>query len=254
MPVSDASLLFLAAAGAGMINAVAGGGTVVTFSSLLAVGLDPIAANATSTVSLWPGSLGGAWGYRQELARSRDWLFVLIVPSLFGGAIGAELLLRTSPETFRHIVPYLVFFASLLILFHERLSGLVRRQSVIGASSGRPHVAAVIFFQTLVACYGGYFGAGIGILMLACFSLVRIGDMHAMNALKTVLALCINGVATARFAISGRVDWVCAAVMIAGALAGGYLGARFAIRIGARRVRIIVVGIGLALTVHLFLK
>lgn len=247
----QACLLFGAAALAGAINAIAGGGTLVTFTALLAAGSNPISANATSTVSLWPGSLGGTWGYRRELRRSLPWLWLLAVPSLLGGATGAELLLRTPPGTFKVIVPFLILFASSLILAHEPIGRLLKLRKDTQAA-GPAGLAAALLFQFAVAVYGGYFGAGIGILMIACLSLLRIGDIHQMNGIKSVLAMCINGVATTRFAVSGRVDWACAAVMAVGAIAGGYGGARLALKIGQRPVRWLVVAIGFALAAYFF--
>ncbi len=225
------------------MNAIAGGGTLVTFPSLLALGADPRVANATSTVALWPGSLGSMWGYRRELQASEPWTFWLAVPSVLGGAAGAMLLLRTPSTTFAFLVPYLILFATFLFMINEPISRLLRERDT-SRPPGRVGMAAVILFQTLVAVYGGYFGAGIGILMLSALSLLGIGDIHRMNGLKTLFATCINGTAAALFVYSRAVNWSQAALMIVASVLGGYLGARFARRLGARVVRSMVIAIG----------
>ena len=247
------AVLFGAAALAGAINAVAGGGTLVTFPALVWTGLLEKIANATSTVALWPGSIGGLWGYRRELHDCPRWMFLLVVPSVLGGVSGAWLLLGTRSETFRAIVPYLILFATLLFLLQEPIASAYRSRLEQPASGAdrRPAawvIASVFLLQTVIATYGGYFGAGIGILMLSALSLLQIGNIHLMNGLKSMLATCINGVAAVCFIYSGIIDdWTKAVVMIFGAIAGGYGGARVARTLGQRTVRGIVVMIGLTI-------
>jgi uncharacterized membrane protein YfcA len=245
MTTTQGIVLFMAAALAGAINAVAGGGTLVTFPTLVWAGLPDKLANATSTVALWPGSVGGMWGYRRELSGAGRWM-ILFVPSLAGSAVGAQLLLATSAETFRTIVPYLILFATALFMLQGPISRLINRDK----PSGQPAtwlIAIVALLQAAIAVYGGYFGAGIGILMLSNLSLLRIENIHQMNGLKSLLAACINVVAATSFIVAGTVDWQKASVMVIGAILGGYGGATIARRLGQTTVRWIVVCIGLSI-------
>jgi uncharacterized membrane protein YfcA len=243
--------LFLAAAAAGVINAVAGGGTLVTFPVLLAFGVPPVTANATSTVGLLVGTAGSMLGYRRHLETVRPWLRKFLPVSLLGGLVGSGLVIAGDPDTFRRLVPFLILFATLLFT----VQGVVRR--LAGArpcggeggmgGTGRP-VAGVVLFQFAVAVYGGYFGAGIGILMLATFGFLGLPGIHEMNALKTVLGAVINVVAAVSFVVAGLVDWPRALVMTLGAFAGYWAGAQAAQRIPAAAVRgvVTVTGFGLA--------
>ncbi len=245
MPVSQGIVLFTAAALAGAINAVAGGGTLVTFPALVWAGLPDKLANATSTVALWPGSVGGMWGYRRELSGAGRWM-ILVAPSLVGSAAGAQLLLATSAETFRAIVPYLILFATALFMLQGPISRLIKRDSA-SSSPATWMIAIVALLQAAIAVYGGYFGAGIGILMLLNLSLLRIENIHQMNGLKSLLAACINVVAAANFIVAGTVDWPNAMVMVVGAILGGYGGATVARTLGQTTVRWLVVCIGLSI-------
>lgn len=238
---------FLASVAGGAINAVAGGGTLLTFPSLLWAGQTAIAANATSTVALWPGALSSFWNYRAELGSNRREFFFLALPSLLGGTLGAVLLVNTRAETFSAIVPYLILAATLLFLAQGPLS---RLHGPAGEGS-TPRRYAVVAFQFLVGVYGGYFGAGIGILMLAAFGFLGMTNIHHMNALKNLNGMCINGIAAALFIARGMVDWRFAAIMAAGAIFGGYAGAGAARKIGQKNVRRLVVAIGFALTAWL---
>jgi uncharacterized membrane protein YfcA len=254
MDAWHAAIIFVAASIAGMINSVAGGGTLVSFPALVWVGVDPIKANATNAFALWPGSFGGVFGFRRELAGARRWLLLLIWPSLFGGMVGACLLLRTPSRTFAGIVPYLILGATLLLAAQESLTRrLYRSGNPHSAQLSRKWSAGAILFQLLVAIYGGYFGAGIGILMLAALGLLGLTDIHRMNAIKNLLALLINGIATIYFAVSGYVVWSDAIVMAVGAVAGGYGGAGLARKLGRRFVRraAIVIGFGMAISLLL---
>jgi hypothetical protein len=243
------SILLIALAGllAGAVNSIAGGGTLISFPTLVWLGRDPIIANATNAVAMWPGSLASAIGFRRELASVRRWLLLLIIPSLAGGGLGAWLLLRTPTRTFQQIVPFLIFGATLLLAFQEVIS---RRVGKITHS----HRVFVFVFQFLVGLYGGYFGAGMGILMLAALGLIGLTDLHQMNGLKNVLAVGINGIAAIYFAIAKAVAWNDVFILAAGTIAGGYLGARLARKLGRKFVRRAVVVIGLVMTVALFLK
>jgi uncharacterized membrane protein YfcA len=248
----DTAVVFLAAVAAGMINSVAGGGTLVSFPTLIWVGRDPIMANATNAVALWPGSAGAMYGFRKSLVGTRHWIILLGVPSVIGGFLGAALLLRTSSRTFSEVVPYLIGAATALLAFQTPLSRWLRATSDAPPTL-RWQVGAVTF-QFLVGVYGGYFGAGIGILMLAALGLLRFTDIYRMNALKNLFAVFINFVAAIYFTYSGAVLWRDALVMAAGAVAGGYGGAGLAQRVGPRIVRGVAVAVGIAMTVSLFLR
>ena len=216
--IADYVFLFLVAAVAGAINSVAGGGTLLTFPALcvalgrarpdLTPAMAAVWANATSTVALCPGSLAGMWGYREELRQTRQWIVVLIWPSLIGGYIGSKLVMVLPAETFKVLVPWLILTAALLFL----LQPYIARWTGIGkphAAASRGTMVGIICFQFLVAIYGGYFGAGIGILMLSSLALIGLSDIHQMNGLKTLLALAINGVSVAVFAArwQGRLEF-----------------------------------------------
>jgi uncharacterized membrane protein YfcA len=238
-------LLCLSALAAGLINSVAGGGTLLTFSALLLT-TGPVVANATSTVALVPGSLAGAWGYRKEMAESARWLKLLAWPSFLGGGVGTLLVTRLEEKYFALLVPWLILLAAVLFLAQPAISRL--------AKVGQPHAApsfltliALVVFQLFVAVYGGYFGAGIGILMLSSLGFMGMSDIHRMNAVKTVLAACINCVAAAVFIFEQKVDWRYALIMALSAIAGGYLGARVARRMNRELVRWIVIAIGFGL-------
>ena len=247
-------VIFFAGIAAGAINSIAGGGTLISFPALLWLGRDPIIANATSTVAIWPGSLAGAYGFRRELSTVRRWLLMLIVPSLLGGVLGSWLLLRTPSSVFESLVPFLILGATMLLAAQEMITrrlGLVARAH---ESPTRGWVTFVFVFQFMVGTYGGYFGAGMGILMLAALGLIGLTDLHQMNGLKNVLAIAINGIAAIYFALADAVVWGDVLVMMIGSIIGGYLGARVARRLGRKFVRWAVVAIGLIMTIALLLK
>lgn len=239
---------------AGAVNALAGGGTLLTFPALLgAPGANAVMANATSTVALVPGSLAGAWGFRRELLSATSWARLLIWPSVLGGAIGSLLVVLLPERYFAHLVPWLILTATLLFAFQPvlaRFAGLGRHHE----SPSRLHRIGLILFQFLVAVYGGYFGAGIGILMLAALALMGLDDINRMNAVKTFLAAVINGVAILVFAASSTVIWRYAAVMAVAAAAGGFCGAHYGRRIPREIVRWIVISVGFVLAAHYFIQ
>jgi uncharacterized protein len=246
-------LVFGSAFGAGMINSVAGGGTLLTFPTLIWLGVPSVAANATSTLAVWPGSLGSVWGYRRELREIDPSLYPLAVPSLGGGLLGAFLLSRTPTEVFDRIVPLLICFATCLLAAQD----VIQRRfdlSAIHTSARSPWLSWAMLFQFGVALYGGYFGAGIGILMLAALSLMGHTEIQGMIAVKNVLAVFINGIAAAYFVVSGLVVWQDAAVMAVGAIAGGVGGAGLARRMGQMVVRRIIIGVGFGMALALLVK
>jgi uncharacterized membrane protein YfcA len=247
-------IILVAAFVAGAINSIAGGGTLISFPALMWVGVDPVIANATNAVALWPGSLAGALGFRRDLAAVPRWTLLLTLPALLGGGLGAVILLHTSSKTFSRIVPLLILVATLLLASQEVIARRLRTFTESHQHPSRGWIVFAFSFQFLVGIYGGYFGAGMGILMLAALGIVGMRDMHQMNGLKNLMALCINGVAAIYFAISGAVVWSDVAIMAVASITGGYLGARIAQRMGKEFVRGAVVFIGLAMTVALFVK
>lgn len=238
--------LVASAFGAGVMNAMAGGGTILTFPTLVFLGMPAITANATSTVALLPGAIASMAGYRREVAQNRSWLKTLFLPSLIGGTLGSVLLLRTPEKTFQLLAPGLILFATVLFM----LRGFLAKRFSPGAPSAGRWALAVLL-QLGVAVYGGYFGAGIGILMLALLGFLGLTDIHAMNGLKNFFGACINSVAAAYFVIQGAVSWPEALILAIGATLGGYGGARFARVIGQEKARAAVVVIGLLVTVLL---
>jgi uncharacterized protein len=239
-------IMFAAAFVAGVVNSIAGGGTLITFPVLLWLGLDPKVANATSTVALWPGLFGGLWGFRREIANSRRILVRLGLTSVIGGAIGAALLIITPSETFARLVPFLIFFATVLFMLQEPISKRLGTENPDENRRVRWWLGAIIF-QFFSSIYGGYFGAGNGILMLAALGLLGLSDIHRANGIKNFLGICINSVAVVLFIISKLVYWPDALLMAVAAIAGGYFGASTARRMGRIFVRRAVITIGLVI-------
>lgn len=253
--------LLLAAAAAGAVNAVAGGGTLITFPVLILFGVPPIVANATSTLSLVVGISGSVLGFRRLIADIRPWLPAFLPASLLGGWLGSFLLTHGSEAAFSRLVPWLVLFATLLFMLQGVVRRLVARRAAkeLLAGHGLPPASGkavflAAFFQFLVSIYGGYFGAGIGILMLATFGFLGFSDIHRMNALKTVLGGLVNLLASLWFTACGLIDWPRMGVMTAGAVAGYYLGATWSQRLPQRGVRHLISAIGLVITVVMFWK
>jgi uncharacterized membrane protein YfcA len=263
MPESPSTvvLLILSAAAAGVVNSLAGGGTLLTFPALTAV-MSKVLANGTSTVALLPGSLAGAWGYRRELRSVGRWTWLLVAPSLVGGWIGTKLVTQLDEKYFAAAVPWLILSATLLFLLQPALIKLslnwwhrrtgfqpVQEVERVGNPSyGRRSYLGLMVIQFLIAIYGGYFGAGIGILMLSSLGLMGLGDIHQMNAVKTVLAACMNAMSVIVFAQDGKVVWPLAGLMAGAAIVGGFLGAHYGRRLPRSLVRwtVIVIGFGLA--------
>ncbi|MEP7327336.1 MAG: sulfite exporter TauE/SafE family protein [Gemmatimonadota bacterium] len=247
-------MILVAAAVGGAVNAIAGGGTLITFPAIVALGVPPLVANATSTVALWPAAVGSMWGYRRFLADVRPWVIRFALPSLLGGALGAWLLLHTTARAFDRIVPFLVLAATLLFLLQEVL--VKRRRTSEPTDELVPDGSRWWFLgaQFLVGVYGGYFGAGIGILMLAVLGFMGFVNIHTMNGLKNWGGLLMNAVAAIMFAASGIVNWQVALAMAAGGIVGGYGGARLAQRVGQAPVRRAITVIGFSAFVYLMVR
>lgn len=241
-------LLVVAAFVAGAQNAVAGGGSFVTFPALVFTGVPPIIANASSTVALFPGSLAGAWGYRRDFQPMQGVsLLAITLVSLVGGATGAVLLLVTPARAFDLIVPWLLLLATVLFAFGPQFTHFVARRWRIGP----PTLLAV---QLLIAIYGGYFGGAIGILMLALYGLFGLTNLNAMNGVKSLMAGLLNAVAVVVFVIAGKVWWHETAIMVVAAIVGGYGGARIARRIDPRYLRGIIILIAAGITIIFFVR
>ncbi len=250
----EALALATAAALAGAINAVAGGGTMLTFPALLAFGTPAVIANATSTLALVIGTAGSIFGFRSKIAKVKPWLGRFIPASALGGFLGSWLLTRTSESVFARLVPYLILFATVLFVAQNAFRRFARTEKGETPVTTRRAVWIAVLFQFGVAIYGGYFGAGIGILMLASLGLLGLSDIHEMNALKNILGSLINLVAAAWFVASGLIDWPKAGVMTAGALAGYFLGAHFSQRIPQPRIRQLITVIGLTISAVMFYR
>lgn len=262
--VARLALIVVAAATGGAVNSIAGGGTLLTFPALIGLGVPAITANATSTVALWPGAVGSMLGYLGELRGARSWAIRFAVPSLAGGLAGALLLLLTPADRFDALVPWLVLGATGLFLVQRpamrwlREHAPSRRAGETANLSTDPALAppstAALAYQFTVGVYGGYFGAGIGILMLAALGFMGFTNIHRMNGLKNWGGLCTNFMAAATFTFSGLVDWPVALAMALGAAAGGYGGSRLAQRVRQERVRQAIIVIGLASGVWLLVN
>ena len=256
--LEPAQLLLLAAAAllAGAVNAVAGGGSLLSFPALLAVGYPAITANVTNSVALTPGYFGGTLGYRRELAGQRRRILALGATSAVGAVVGAFLLLVSSPELFERIVPWLIFLACGLLAVQTRLARLVRarrsgdRRQPAGAER---HTAPLFATQFLAAMYGAYFGAGVGIMMLAILGIFLTDSLQRLNALKGLLSLLVSVVAAVWFALFAEVSWVAVAVMAVASLLGGQLGVVLARRLNDQVLRWLVVAFGVTVGLRLLL-
>jgi uncharacterized protein len=254
MTLPNATLLFVAAGLAGTMNSVAGGGSFISFPALIFTRVLPIPANATSTVALWPGTVASAGAYRKRFPKDFKILVEMLATSVTGGTLGAVVLLRTPQTTFMRFVPYLFLLATLLLIFGKQLATWVEATFKTSKQPRWMMVVASNFFQFLIALYGGFFGAGIGIMMLALLTLLRMEDIHAMNALKTLLNAAINGAAVVTFIAAGAVLWPQALVMLGGAVMGGYGGAHFAQKLDPLIVRRFVIAVGISMSLYFFLR
>jgi uncharacterized membrane protein YfcA len=252
--LSQAILLFAAAVCAGTLNAVAGGGTFISFPVLLFTGVLPVQANATNTVALWPGLAASSAAYLKLLDLPRRILVPLLATSVIGGLAGALLLLKTPQHTFLHLVPWLLLGGTLLFTFGNRIRVMAGRDSAAEElqNTSWPMIVGISAFELLVGIYGGYFGAGIGFLALGMLALLGMHDIHAINAVRTLLAAVINASAVLTFILARAVLWPQCVVMIVGALAGGWFAARYVQKLDPRKVRRAVIALGWAMTSYFF--
>jgi uncharacterized membrane protein YfcA len=246
-------LLFVAGFAGGTVNAIAGGATFFTFPAMLAVGIPPVTANASNTTALVPASLVAAWAQRRDLADVERTLLPLALLGLAGGIAGAILLLVTSDRAFMVLVPFLLLLATLLFAFSPRILAAVRARST-NHQGGLRLSAGIVVLLFVVMIYGGYFGAGLGIMLLAGLAIAGLEELRVANAVKNGVSALVNGVAVAIFVVQGVVVWPATLAMMAGAALGGFAGARIARRLPQRLFRMVVIGVGVLLTVWYFLK
>lgn len=254
------AFLFIVAFVGGALNSVAGGGSFLTLPALMAAGVGPVSANATSTFAMWPASVSSAVAYRREIARAASWTVRLGTISLVGGLLGGLLLVKTSDQGFLSLLPWLMLIAAVMFTFGGRITAWAsaRRARVAAVAAGTPAAQPVrvplwtLPLQLIIATYGGYFGGGMGIMMLAAMSIAGMRDIHEMNGLKTVLAIAINGVALAAFVATNTISWAPGVVMVLGGVLGGYTGASLARRFAGSQVRAVVIVVAWAMTFYFF--
>lgn len=256
MTIATGLALLLSAIVGGGLNSVAGGGSFITFPTLIFTGVPAIPANATNTVALWPGTLVSILPYRDTLQSQRQALLSLLGVGLAGGLIGSIILLRTPPQIFKYILPYLLLSATLIFTFGGTITAVIRKRFGQHEAKGQPRSRGAAFgmstLQFVIAMYGGFFGGGLGILLLALFSLMEMKNIHAMNALKVTLTSAINGIAVVAFIIAGEVFWPQALLMVVGAIIGGYFGATLARKVEQRYVRWFVMIVGFSISAYFF--
>jgi uncharacterized protein len=255
LQIGQAIFLFFVAGIAGILNALAGGGSFMSFPALLFTGVPPVQANATNTVALWPGLAASSLAYLKRLDVPKRLLIPLLVTSVAGGWAGALLLLKTPQRTFLHFVPWLLLSGTLLFAFGNKIrtiAGKTAASDDLRIASWRA-IVVCSGIELVLAVYGGYFGAGIGFVMLGMFAALGMRDIHAMGAIRTLLAAAVNAAAVVTFIAAGAVLWLQFAVMTTGALSGGWFGARFAQKADPQKVRLLVIGVGLAMSAYFFI-
>ena len=259
MTFANILILFIAAILGGTLNSVAGGGSFIGFPALFYTGVLPVQANATNTLALWPGSLAAAWALKKELMQqNRALLLVLGITSFIGGAAGAILLVSTPQKTFVQLIPFLLLMATLLFAFSPLVNARVKQRAADKQKEGgnegfsRSALTRIAALQLVIAVYGGYFGGGIGILMLASLGVMGMENIHEMNAVKNTLATCINGVAIIMFIIFRTIVWPDALLMIVGSIIGGFGGSYYARKLNPRLIRGFVIVVGTLLTLAFF--
>ncbi len=247
-------VVFLAAGIAGTLNAIAGGGSFISFPTLLFLGMPPVQANATNTVGLWPGLAASGAAYLRLLKVPARLLAPLLATALAGGFLGGLLLIKTPQQTFEHLIPWLLLAASLLFTFGNRIRAMAGHTATVHDlhSLSLPSILLFSLINLAAGVYAGYFGGGIGFVVLAMLTAIGMSDVHNMNALRTVLAAAMNAAAVVTFIVAGAVYWPQCLVMIAGALSGGWFGAKFAQRADPKKMRHVIIALGVALTLYFF--
>lgn len=269
VPIHHPAFLFFAAVIAGALNSVAGGGSFVSFPALLFAGIPPIAANATNTAALVPGTLASTFAYRNAFNDdARRLLPPLLATGVIGGLLGASILLSTPQALFLRLVPWLLLLATIVFVLSGRVARKIgarvraRHDSEAAGQERQPALprrsrlvlAGGLAIELILAIYIGYFGAGVGILVLALLALMGMEDIHAMNGVKTLLVTVVNGVALVTFIWAHKIFWPQALLMIVGSIAGGYAGARFTMKMNPQHVRWLVIAIGFAMSAYFFIR
>jgi uncharacterized protein len=253
MPIIYYVFAAVAAIAAGFINALAGGGTLITFPVLMAIGIPAVSANVTNTVALLPGYLGGTLAQKKDLQDQKKRLYILLPAALLGGLAGGILLLKTGEKLFTNLVPFLILIASTLLAIQTPVRKWLTRRQEQGKAGPANELWAFIpvFFA---AIYGGYFGAGLSVIVLAVLGLVMSDNLTRLNALKQGIAFAANIAAALFFVFSGKVNWIVAMVMMVGALLGGSLGGRLASKVKPNTLRALVVVIGFTVGIIYLVK
>lgn len=261
MAIINFLILFVAAILGGTLNSVAGGGSFIGFPALIYVDVLPKIANATNTMALWPGSVAAAWAFKKELLQQNKMLLLVLgITSFIGGIGGALLLIDTPQATFERLIPFLMLAATLLFAVSPLVNARLRQRAIARRKEGEVTrisgvaLLGIAVLQLIISVYGGYFGGGIGILMLASLGMMGLENIHEMNAVKNMLAVCINGVAVITFIILGAIVWLDAAIMIVGAIIGGFGGAYYARKLDPRLVRGFVILVGCTMTIYFLFK
>ena len=247
-------LVMLAALGAGFVNALAGGGTLISFPALVAIGLPAVAANVTNTVALVPGYLGATLAQSKDLREQKARLLYFIPAGIIGGVIGGVLLLNSGERLFRSLVPFLILLASVLLALSDQVRKWLNRQGNSSTTSILNSPALAMLPVGLAAIYGGYFGAGLSVIVLAVLGITLNDSLTRLNALKQVISFSINVAAAVFFVFSGQVVWSVALVMAVSALVGGMLGGRLAGRVKPSTLRWVVVAVGITISVIYFIR
>jgi uncharacterized membrane protein YfcA len=252
--LSQAIFLFFAAVIAGTLNAVAGGGTFISFPALLVTGMSAVQANATNTVAIWPGLAASTGAYVNRLNVPPRLLIPLLLTSVVGGLVGALLLLETPQHTFLHLVPWLLLGGTLLFAFGNSVRAIAGKTAAVDDLRQMSWQAITVtsLGELVLAIYGGYFGAGVGFVILGMLAALGMRDIHAMGAIRTLLAVVINAAAVLIFIVAGAVRWPQCVVMIAGALLGGWFGAHYAQKADPRTVRVVVIAVGVVMSAYYF--
>ncbi|BAY34450.1 hypothetical protein NIES2107_63550 [Nostoc carneum NIES-2107] len=246
-------LLFSTAFIAGGLNAVAGGGSFITFPALIFTGVPPIIANATNNTAIWVAALASAGAYRKDLGIKRQVFLLLCGISFLGGIIGSLALLYTSADVFKKLIPYLLLSATLVFTFGDAIRGWFQLQSQKSTPESVP-IFNLALAQLAIAIYGGFFGAGLGILMLATLSFLGIKNIHTINAFKAFLGSCINGIAIIPFIFAGVIAWKQAILMAVGGSLGGYLSAHYARKLKPQLIRKFVIFVAFGMTIYFFIN
>lgn len=250
-------LFFFAGFLSGIVNAIAGGGSLLIYPILLAIGITPINANATNSVIVWPGTIGSAIGYKKYIKKIPRHYFLILIPCLIGGLIGAVALKKTPNTLFIHIVPWFFLLAVVLIAIQPLLHRFLYEGHQDNRKRNLDHILVLIIsFIILVAAaiYGGYFGAGFGIIMLGILGISQLTNIHEMNGLKNLASICINLTAIIYFSFNGLITWHILPVLIVGNIIGGYIGAKYSDRLPSKHIRGVIIFVGLAIAITLFLK